>query len=158
QVKCWGTNGVGTLGSEDSIVRGAKPNDMGNSLPVVNLGTGRKARSLAPGSFHTCAILDNFSMKCWGDNDHGQLGYGNDHSVGDAADEMGDYLPAVAVAGSRRVTAAVAGYFTCALLDDGSLRCWGNNDYGQLGTGDLNARGDDPNEMGLNLRPVPMTG
>jgi len=156
--KCWGANIVGQLGYGDLLGRGAKPNDMGNNLPAIDFGTGRKVRSIAVGPFHVCAVLDNFAVKCWGYNAFGQLGYGNTLSLGDNDDEMGDYLPAVAVGGSRRVTAVAASNSTCALLDDGSLRCWGNNDYGQLGTGDPNERGDEPNEMGLNLRPVPMTG
>ena len=157
-VKCWGSGITGELGYGDQLSRGTDPDDMGNNLPTLDLGTGRKARSIASGQHHVCAILDNFTMKCWGEGQYGQLGYGNNLTTGDKADEMGDYLPAVAVAGSRRVSAISAGISTCALLDDGSLRCWGNNDYGQLGAGDTRYRGDDPDEMGINLRPVPMTG
>ncbi len=157
-VKCWGSGLSGVLGYGDQLTRGTNPDDMGNNLPTVDLGTGRKARSLASGQNHVCAILDNFTMKCWGESQYGQLGYGNNLTLGEGADEMGDYLPAVAVAGSRRVSAITAGLSTCALLDDGSLRCWGNNDYGQLGAGDTRDRGDDADEMGINLRPVPMTG
>ncbi len=50
---------------------------MGDNLPVVDLGSGRTAKVIAAGGSHTCAILDNSSIKCWGENDHGQLGLGN---------------------------------------------------------------------------------
>jgi alpha-tubulin suppressor-like RCC1 family protein len=57
-------------------------------LPVVNLGTGRTATAIAPGWKHTCAILDNSSVKCWGYNVQGQLGIDNTTTMGDGSGEM----------------------------------------------------------------------
>jgi alpha-tubulin suppressor-like RCC1 family protein len=71
---------------------------MGDFLPSVSLGTGRTAKLVAPGSSHTCALLDNETIKCWGSNSYGQLGlgvWGSGASVGDGAGEMGDNLPYV---------------------------------------------------------------
>ena len=42
----------------------------------MNLGTGRTAVSVSSGQYHTCAVLDNGSLKCWGRNYHGELGIG----------------------------------------------------------------------------------
>ncbi|WP_119394456.1 RCC1 domain-containing protein [Salinibius halmophilus] len=53
---------------------------------------------------------------------------------------------------AKRVT---AGYeFTCALLHDDQIKCWGDNSHSQHGYGDLNDRGDEPSEMGDNLPVV----
>src|SRR5207249_4544729 len=81
-----------------------------------------------PGSLHTCALLDNASVKCWGFNGFGQLGLGNTASRGDGAGEMGDSLPAVALGTGRTAVSISANrYDTCALLDKASGKCWGNN-------------------------------
>ena len=58
------------------------------ALPVVNLGTGRTATAIAAGFGHTCAILDNASVKCWGKNNYGQLGIGTSTHMGDNSSEM----------------------------------------------------------------------
>jgi hypothetical protein len=68
---------------------------MGDNLPAVNLGTGRTATAIFGCLFHTCAILDNKSVKCWGYNGSGQLGLGDTNHRGDGPGEMGDNLPAV---------------------------------------------------------------
>jgi alpha-tubulin suppressor-like RCC1 family protein len=68
---------------------------MGDNLPVVPLGVGRTATALAIGFGHTCALLDDATIKCWGLNQRGQLGLGDTESRGDAISEMGAALPAV---------------------------------------------------------------
>jgi len=57
-------------------------------LPTVNLGTGRTATAIAVGNNHSCALLDNASVKCWGLNDKGQLGIDNATNMGDDSGEM----------------------------------------------------------------------
>ncbi len=155
-VKCWGANESGQLGLGDLNNRGDQANEMGDLLPTVALGTSRKALSLSAWRTHTCALLDNGTVKCWGDNAYGQLGQGDTTRRGDGPNEMGDALPAVVLAPGRAATAVVAGgFFTCAALDSGQIKCWGKNDYGQLGQGDTVVRGDNANEMGAQLLPVP---
>ena len=68
---------------------------MGDNLPTVDLGTGRIALSLQAGYAHTCAILDNNLVKCWGANYISQLGLGDTANRGDEPNEMGDNLPVV---------------------------------------------------------------
>ncbi|MCP3063673.1 Ig-like domain-containing protein [Myxococcus sp. K38C18041901] len=154
-VKCWGDNWDGRLGLGDTQPRGDGPGEMGNALPAVNLGTGRTAKALAAGGRHTCALLDDDSVKCWGENAWGQLGLGDKVVRGDGPGEMGDALPRVNL-GTGRTAKAIAAreHSTCALLDDGSIKCWGGNPYGALGLGDKVHRGDDAGEMGDGLPRV----
>ncbi|MBL8775209.1 MAG: carboxypeptidase regulatory-like domain-containing protein [Acidimicrobiales bacterium] len=155
KVKCWGDNAYGQLGQGDTTRRGEGPNEMGDNLPTVALGTGRTATAITAGETHVCALMDNGRIKCWGRNTSGELGLGDTANRGDGPTEMGGNLPAVALGTGRTATAISAGYdHVCALLDDGSIKCWGNNLYGQLGLGDVNHRGDGPNEMGDNLPAV----
>ena len=100
-------------------------------------------------------MLDDDSLKCWGRNYHGQLGHGNTADRGDGPDEMGDALDAVDLGTGRTAKMIDAGDdHTCAVLDDDSVKCWGRNDYGQLGLGEFSNRGDGPGEMGDALDAV----
>ena len=122
---------------------------MGDALPAVDLGSGRRVVDVSVGNWHVCAVLDDGSVKCWGRNDKGQLGLGDTGDRGDGSGEMGDALPAVDL-GSNRTAVHVSpnrGH-SCAVLDDGSVKCWGGNDVGQLGLGDTENRGDGLGEMG----------
>jgi alpha-tubulin suppressor-like RCC1 family protein len=107
------------------------------------------------GALHACALLNDETVKCWGSNDYGQLGLGDRNGRGDEPNEMGDMLPPVDLGKDKKATAlAAGGYFTCALLNDGHVKCWGVNDSGQLGLGDNKTYGDEPDEMGDNLPEV----
>ena len=117
-LKCWGRNYDGQLGLGNTDHRGDVEGDMGDSLPAVQLGTNRSAVALALGGAHSCALLDDASVKCWGlngesqlfgpglngdsqgcffFNGHGQLGLGDTDSRGDAGGGMGDILPSVSL-------------------------------------------------------------
>lgn len=157
RVKCWGWNASGQLGLGDTNNRGDSANEMGNNLPYVDLGKKKQVKMLALGERFTCALLADNTMKCWGDNAYGQLGRGNTTNYGDAAGEMGDNLPIVnfGSGSDKKVKSIAAGhYHVCALLASGDVKCWGLNDFGQLGLGDTNARGDGPGEMGDSLPVV----
>merc|ERR1711988_2084577 len=109
--------------------------EMGDFLPIVDLGTGRSAKSLVAGSYHTCAILDTNDVKCWGSGRDGQLGYGDTDNRGDGSSEMGDFLPAVDLGTGRSAKfLAAGGFHTCAILDTNDVKCWGNSYF--LGYGD----------------------
>ncbi len=154
-VKCWGLNDHGQLGLGDAASRGGEPGQMGNRLPAVELGAGKTAAQLAAGSNHTCAVLNDGTVKCWGMNHLGQLGLGGRDDRGARAGEMGDDLPAVDLGAGRIAVQLAAGHeHTCALLDGGGVKCWGGNGHGQLGLGHLRGRGDGRNEMGDQLAAI----
>jgi alpha-tubulin suppressor-like RCC1 family protein len=155
QIKCWGWNLYGQLGLGDTNSRGDGPGEMGDALPAVALGSGRTATAVAAGLWHTCAILDNGQVKCWGFNGSGQLGLGDTASRGDQSGEMGDNLPVVALGTGRTATAISAGgRHTCVRLDNGQVKCWGDGFHGELGLGDIANRGDQTGEMGDSLPAV----
>ena len=148
-LKCWGANGYGQLGYGDTTDRSAP-----EATAVVNLGAGRTAKAVAAGRQHTCAILDDGTLKCWGYNNWGQLGYGDKTSR-----NAPDATEVVNLGPGRTAKAVAAGdSFTCAILDDDTIKCWGQNGGGRLGYGDTDARGGAAGEMGdallaINLGP-----
>lgn len=79
--------------------------------------------SIALGYSHTCAILDNKTLKCWGGNNRGELGYST---------RVDSLTPTVINVGDSRyaVSIALGVSYTCAILDN---TCWGSNNIGQLG-------------------------
>ena len=85
--------------------------------------------SITAGDAHTCAVLDDGSLKCWGGNGNGQLGIGSNTNQN---------TPQQVSLGTGRSAVSVStgsSSHTCAILDDGSLKCWGYNYSGQLGIG-----------------------
>ncbi|CAM9908463.1 unnamed protein product [Scytosiphon promiscuus] len=168
-VACWGYNAFGQarylrllrqLGLGDTSARGLSPDDMGGNLTLVDLGTSRTATHIACGQHHTCAVLDNGSLKCWGYNKHGMLGLGDTSNRGDSDGEMGDNLPTVDL-GIGQTAVAVAGgrFHTCAILGSGGLKCWGGgndtgHNYGQMGQGNTLDIGVAAGQMGDNLPEV----
>ncbi len=96
--------------------------------------------SLVAGSAHTCALDMTGDVRCWGSNASGQLGLPGADVVGD--NEAPAWMPTVALGGPA--AALAAGYaHTCALLEDQRVRCWGKNQFGELGRGDTRTVGDD---------------
>ncbi len=180
-VKCWGKNGdgeergnlgtewcenesnqVGACGtgaySEWIIGYGAESNQMGDVLPNIDLGTGRTAKAIDAGTSHACAILDNDRVKCWGDNNYGQLGLGDSQDRGLRASEMGDALPFIDFGSLQPVQSMSIGhYHGCVTNRTGTtsaVKCWGYNQYGGLGVSGSH-RGDELSEMGDSLAALP---
>jgi alpha-tubulin suppressor-like RCC1 family protein len=154
-LKCWGSNAAGELGLGDTVNRGDQLDEMGDALPAVDLGAGRTAVAVSLGWEHTCAVLDDGAIKCWGSGAHGALGLGDSDNRGDQPGEMGDALPPVDLgAGKRAVAVSTSNQHTCALLEGGTVKCWGQNEFGELGLGDTEDRGDQPGEMGDALPAV----
>lgn len=122
-IRCWGEGTDGQLGN------GGTSNSL---LPVnVTLPTGATAIDVAPGIFHTCALMTNGSVMCWGDGTYGQLGVG----WGTTSSTTPVYTSSLGSSARSAVAITSGGAHTCALLDDDSVVCWGWNGYGTLGTG-----------------------
>jgi alpha-tubulin suppressor-like RCC1 family protein len=146
-VKCWGDNSSGQLGLEDTENRGDEEGEMGDALPEVDLGS-VVVTKLVLGEVHSCALLSEGAVKCWGETS----GAGSSVNHGDAPGTMGDNLPVVDFGEPVVVQDLAAKAHTCALLAGGAVRCWGVNAGGRV---KVFALGDEPGEMGDAL-PVVM--
>jgi alpha-tubulin suppressor-like RCC1 family protein len=143
-VRCWGYNFEGQLGRGDENSIG---DEVGETPAAVNL-SGHEAKAISTGLGHACVILDDGNVRCWGGNWDGQLAQGHILDIGDQA---GETPVPVNLAGRRAVALGSGDNTACAILDDGSLRCWGNGFNGQLGQGTTQNAGDDAGETTVAL-------
>jgi alpha-tubulin suppressor-like RCC1 family protein len=128
-VQCWGANVYGQLGNGSTT---------DSTTPVAVSGVSG-AVAIAVGWMHACALLADGTVACWGDNGNGALGLGTFSGPQTCASisEPCATTPGK-VPGLSHVTAIAAGMFTtCALLSDGTGRCWGWNYHGELGDGTM---------------------
>lgn len=149
QVRCWGTSLFGELGYPGLYAVG----DDETPASMGDVAVGGTVIQISAGMFHTCALLDTGKVRCWGDNYIGQLGYGNTDVIGD------DENPSVAgdvIVGSDVAQIAAGKNHTCALLNNGGVRCWGDGSYGRLGHGNTLSIGD--NEAPAFHGSIPIDG
>ncbi len=117
-VECWGRNSDGQLGDGSNIPHAA---------PVAVVGLESGIVALALGAEHSCALRQNGTVLCWGSNQYGQLGDGTQEQRATPVEVSGI---------TDGVAAIVAGdNHTCALMQGGGAKCWGQNSSGQLGDG-----------------------
>lgn len=91
-----------------------------------------KAAAISLGDYHTCTITTGGGLKCWGNNIDGELGDGT---------RTPHYAPADVKGLTKNVAAFAGGLFHgCALTSVGAMKCWGKNNYGQLGDGTKSLR------------------
>lgn len=175
--ECWGDDFGGELGDNGSATKSAVPMRVGMVADVVQVSTGGApicalhanttvecwggavynqdlrpalipgfsgAVKLSPTSAgHTCAVMNDGSLRCWGRDNEGQLGDGR------SGDLVKSDVP-VPVAGLGAVSDVAVSYDnTCVLLMDQTVSCWGDNSKGQLGNGTTGA---------LGLAPVAVMG
>ena len=115
---CWGENGAGELGDGTFV---------DSSVPVSVAGPADGFASLAPGSYHTCAIDTHGGVMCWGSGDSGSLGNG---------DTVDRSLPTAVVGASSGTLSLASGrWHTCRIDTSGRTTCWGWNLAGQVGNG-----------------------
>jgi alpha-tubulin suppressor-like RCC1 family protein len=137
-VACWGLNSGSQLGHATTSSCTIPNNTTGPTAPrTIDVPCGltpvavtglANARAVGAGSGHSCALLADGTVSCWGNNSSGQLGDGTTSSRTSPG----------AVSGlDGAIALAVGEVHACALLADGTVRCWGGNAYGQLGNGML---------------------
>jgi alpha-tubulin suppressor-like RCC1 family protein len=119
RVKCWG--------AWDSRTSYDPPNPPYSTTPIAVAGLGGAGASTAAGGWHTCMLLANGSVQCWGWNVFGQLGNGT-------FTFWSELLPVMGL-GSGATALAAGNYHTCALVPGGGVKCWGRDSFGQLGAG-----------------------
>ena len=172
-ISCWGNNRTGQLGSGESSENSS------SARPVQVLGIA-DAAAVSAGDSHSCALHENGTISCWGEN--GPLGTDLESSPATASSDQINFTAQSGSAARRQnlalaaeqpslaiqidtyttlpppliftsepiavpdITDAVAvsagGYHTCALHQDNTVACWGNNRYGQLGNGDSGSDAD----------------
>ena len=139
-ISCWGNDDYGQLGDGTNNY---------SSVPVKVQGID-DAAAISAGAWSSCALHNDGNISCWGDNGEGQLGNGTGGT-------FHDHSPVpVKVMGIDDATAITTGSFvdshSCALHQTGTISCWGNNNYGQLGNGTGGNEGD------MSLVPVEVQG
>ncbi|HEV2786339.1 MAG TPA: hypothetical protein VGV67_08135, partial [Solirubrobacteraceae bacterium] len=149
--RCWGFGGNGRLGygNVTSIGDDETPGFAG----PVDVGAGRTINVIAAGDNHTCALLDDGTVRCWGFGGNGRLGYGTTTDIGD--NESPGSAGAVSLGGTAIAISAGEAH-TCAVLTGGAVRCWGYGRAGQLGYGNIADVGDD--EVPSAVAPVDLGG
>jgi uncharacterized protein YjdB len=155
-MKCWGSNNYGQIGTLASNQQKTPIDVPGftNNISAIAVGDSRMcaltttgevkcigngvadsnnsgistgAISISSGYANSCALMSTGGVKCWGDNWTGQLGSGTWVNTSPAVDVKG------LTSGVTAITSGIQ--FSCALLSGGSVKCWGANNYGQLGDG-----------------------
>ena len=158
-VICWGNGSLGRLGYGDITDR-LEPQ---GPVPI-----GGPALQIAAGLAHTCALLGNGRVRCWGGNDDGQLGYGHALAIGDnetpeqaattpgpaGRASLGGDVPVGGGGGVVQITEVVDARAVCARFAGGGVRCWGQNNKGQLGYGHVETLGTRFTPDQLAFRPA----
>ena len=147
---CWGTKGVGALGNGDTLTKYVPtPVNLSSNEQVIDIAMDQQEHwgSPSPYSF-TCLLMSDRTVKCMGYNGLGQLGVG-------AGDTTNRYNPSLVVGVSNVQSLKIGGStvnghpdgYACVIVNQTTspnsnqgIKCWGTNDYGQLGKGNnLNA-------------------
>lgn len=141
EASCWGDNRGGQLGDGTAVSRGT---------PAKVVGPAGGVKFLIAGGGHTCALAQTGNVYCWGVNNAGQTG------VGDRYDR---WTPTAVVGLDQGVYALGAGNsHTCAIMQDGSAKCWGLGEYGQLGDGTKQHRLVPVEVLGLSEALIAIVG
>lgn len=134
---CWGANWYGAIG-DGSVIDNNNPPHRLTPTKVVGLDD-VEVKALSVGKNHSCALLGDGTLRCWGANLYGELGVGTTDPTS---------VPIAVSALSDVAELSAGGHHTCARLESGDISCWGFNDGGQVGDGTTIDR----------LTPTPVVG
>ncbi|TAN57279.1 hypothetical protein EPN15_04850, partial [Patescibacteria group bacterium] len=137
-VVCWGDNTWGQIGDNSTTQRNVPTQVSGLTAGTV--------KEIAAGDVHTCALKTNGSMVCWGYNTNGQ--------IGDNTTTQRNIPTQVSGLTAGTVKEITAGVHTCVIKTDGSMMCWGRNDYGQIGDNTTTQRNIPTQVSGLTAGTV----
>ena len=138
-VKCWGDNRHGQLGDHSLI---------NSILPIQVEGLASGVQMISAGQQHTCAIKGGRAF-CWGSNENGQLG---DLTMIDSPIPV-----AVKKLEGPIISISTGSAHTCALSEAGTVKCWGYNFSGQLGTGNVADRSEPTAIKNLNEKVISLS-
>lgn len=128
-VYCWGTNTFGQLGTGNTTPQ---------TTPTLISASGLSFTSVSAAAQFSCAVTTTNLVECWGLNDKGQLG-----TAINVTTQTPNPAPLEVTGGPFRAVSATQGH-ACGILSggsspDGTVVCWGLNDFGQLGRGGGNS-------------------
>jgi hypothetical protein len=129
-VKCWGVNDFGQLGN-GTAAAGPTPQPVQSVVGFNGTTPATTATAISSGWDHSCAVMGDKSLRCWGNNGSGQLGDGT-------LVTRTKPVPVSALAGATRVSSGMD--FTCAVVTGGTVKCWGSNLDGELGNGAIRSK------------------
>ena len=139
-IKCWGWNAEGELGDGTGDGTGnypfVYPDIVLTPVTVAGSPTGTGWTGISAGKTSACGLRDNGSAWCWGNNGYRQLGLGTSVNSPDLDFKNTPQAVAAGSATGSAYTLLSAGRnHGCGLRDDGTVHCWGYQNYGQIGTG-----------------------
>jgi alpha-tubulin suppressor-like RCC1 family protein len=124
--------------------------DLGTSERPVPMETRRGVRVLSLGGQHACAVIENGALRCWGKNDFGQVGLKPEEGDDCEGTPCHQDHPRTIANVSEPVDLALGSRHSCARAQDGELKCWGANHFGQLGRGAYDADAHEAPQRPLN--------
>jgi alpha-tubulin suppressor-like RCC1 family protein len=159
RIECWGSNYDGELGLGNGTATGpqtcgilaAKGPCSTKPAPVAGISS---ALSISLSANHSCAVLSSHGVDCWGFNKQGSLGIGT--QAGSQTCPGGDpcsTTPTPVVGITSAVAVSAGDSYSCAILSSGLIKCWGYNNYGQLGDGSTTNSSTPVQATGISNSP-----
>ncbi len=134
-VACWGTDANDALGNGAGRVSSAVP------LPLTD---GRTYIAVDTGAYFTCGITSTREIVCWGDNQKGQL-------ANSTISPSGIPTPVTTMVNAMWSSVSAGAQHACAIQNNGVIRCWGNNELGQLGDNSVEDKRTVSTQLAGNL-------